>query len=379
MFKELLKLSQIKEIRILGLMTGTSADGLDIAGVKFKGFDKYPDYEVYYSNFIPYPRELSEPFKRPLELSASEIADLNMKLGKWYGGVISELNIDFDLIANHGQTLLHNAPNYTVQIGEALFIAEECRKPVIYDFRTRDLVLGGQGAPLIPVVDEFLLRESDTCVIALNMGGIANLTYLPPKGSSEKTVAWDTGPANTLIDKAVFDYSKGDLDFDRDGNFARSGKLNIQLLNSLMGHPYITRPFPKSAGQEQFGYDLYNEIKNKISPSNDQEWFSFINTLTEFTIRSIEKDIRELIKNEKHPIKIITSGGGSENVYIMDRLREAFQNCIVTKFNKSDLDSDIKEAFGFAYLGYLFMRGLPGNMPSVTGSSRKTILGKIVW
>ena len=379
MFKRLLELSEKEEIRILGLMTGTSADGLDVAGVRFKGFDKYPEYEVYYSNFIPYPKEFSEPFKRPLELSASDIADLDMKLGKWYGETISKLNTDFDVIANHGQTLLHNAPNYTVQIGEAQYIAVICGKPVICDFRTPDLVLGGQGAPLIPVVDEFLLRESDNCVIALNMGGIANITFLPPRGSSKQTVAWDTGPANTLIDKAVFDYTKGKSDFDRNGDFARIGKLDTTLLKYLMDHPYINKTIPKSAGQEQFGYEFYHEIKNKLNLANDIEWLSFIRTLTEFTIRSIEKDIRALISRENCPVKIIASGGGSENIYIMERLKEAFKDCVVEKFNKPDLNSDIKEAFGFAYLGYLFMRGLPGNMPSVTGSSRETVLGKIVF
>ena len=236
MIKHLLALTERNDLTVLGLMTGTSADGLDIACVRFSGKDKYPDYKVIYSDFVPYPEIFSAAFKRPLELSAPEIAELDMKLGRWYGEVIAALPVEYDAVANHGQTLLHQAPDYTVQIGEAQCIQERCGKPVIYDFRTRDLVYGGQGAPLIPVLDDFLLRDKERNVIALNMGGIANLTFLPPRSSDHKIVAWDTGPANTLIDKAVIDFTQGKELFDRDGAYAREVKEDHALLEFMLEH-----------------------------------------------------------------------------------------------------------------------------------------------
>jgi len=379
MIKRLIELYENDEIRVLGLMTGTSADGLDIACVKFTGKGKYPEYEVLYSDFIPYPEEFSKAFKRPLELTASEIAELDMKLGKWYGNAISELDVSYDIVANHGQTLLHQAPDYTLQIGEAQCIIEKCKKPVIYDFRTADVILGGQGAPLIPVLDEFLLRKDDCCVVALNMGGIANLSFLAPRSSKRDVLAWDTGPANTLIDKAVIEFTEGRELFDRDGAYARSGKVNDNLLNELLSHEYLSRPLPKSAGQEQFGYEYYKKLRDKVHPQTEAGWLSFIRTLTELTIRSISKDISSLSHNEELPVEVIASGGGTENLFIMERLKKELPECKFGKFDHPGISSDIKEAFGFAYLGYLFLRELPGNMPSVTGSSRPCILGKIVF
>jgi len=379
MIKRLNELYEKNEIRVLGLMTGTSADGLDIACVKFTGKNKYPEYEVIYSNFIAYPEEFSRAFKRPLELTASEIAELDMKLGKWYGEVIAELDVNYDVVANHGQTLLHQAPDYTVQIGEAQCIIEKCKKPVIYDFRTADVVLGGQGAPLIPVLDEFLLRKEDRCIVALNMGGIANLSFLAPRSSKRDVHAWDTGPANTLIDKAVIEFTEGKELFDRDGAYARSGKVNESLLEELLSHEYLSRSLPKSAGQEQFGYEYYRKLKEDVHPQTKTEWLSFIRTLTELTIRSMSRDISALNKNETLPVEIIASGGGAENLFIMERLKDELPDCEFGKFDHPGISSDVKEAFGFAYLGYLFLRELPGNIPSVTGASCPCVLGKIVF
>lgn len=379
MIKNIYEISRKDEIRVLGFMTGTSADGLDMACVSFKGFDKYPEYKMIFSDFIPYPAEFSKAFKRPLELSAAEIADLNMKLGKWYGEVVRDLKTDFDVVANHGQTLLHQPPDYTLQIGEAQCIREYGGKPVIYDFRTADVVLGGQGAPLIPVLDEFLLREENKVVIALNMGGIANLTHLPPRGIDRPVVAWDTGPANTLIDKAVIDMTQGKENFDRDGAYARSGEIDTKLMTYMLDHEFLSRAVPKSAGQEQFGYEYYNHLKTMANLSSEEGRLSFIRSLTELTVQSIANDIKRCTRNAEFPVKIIASGGGAENTFIMERLSEELPDCEFAKFDLPEVSSDIKEAFGFAYLGYLFMRGLSGNIPSVTGASRSCVLGKIVF
>ncbi|MBN2780683.1 MAG: anhydro-N-acetylmuramic acid kinase [Candidatus Marinimicrobia bacterium] len=367
------------ELSVLGLMSGTSADGLDICRVEFSGFGKYPAYRVTYSDFIPYPEDFSAAFKRPLDLSGAGIAHWNMAWGKWVGTIVKALPVSADIIASHGQTLLHRPPDYTLQIGEAVCVAQISGMPVVCDFRTADVALGGQGAPLIPVVDEFLLRREEGAVIALNMGGIANLTYLPPRSSSDPVIAWDTGPANTLIDKAVIEFTRGAAQYDDRGAFARKGRLDPVLLDHLMEHPYLKQPVPKSAGQEQFGFDYYLDLKNIISLNNDNDWLSFIRTLTEFTAKSIHREIISRLNDPGSVAVLYASGGGAENTFIMERLSELFGGTEIKKFDMPGIDSGSKEAFGFAYLGYLFLRQLPGNIPSVTGASREAVLGKLVW
>lgn len=378
MIKQIIELKNAKKLKILGLMSGTSADGLDLACVEFTGSDKFPEFKVSANAYIPYPEKFANAFKRPLELSATDILTYDMELGHWYGKVIADLDMDFDLIASHGQTLLHNPPAYTLQIGEAQCIADRTGKPVVYDFRKADVVAGGQGAPLIPIVDEFLLRKEDEDIVALNMGGIANISYLPSRKSNGQVLAYDTGPANTLIDKAVMAFTHDRELYDNEGLYASQGKLNEKLLNELLSHPYYSRSLPKSAGQEQFGYDYFSELLHKVSPTNKDEWLSFICTLSELTVLSIAKEINSIYELNKRSIKVLASGGGALNHYIMLRLSEELAPMKVEKFEHKQLDSDLKEAFGFAYLAYLFIRDIPGNIAGVTGSTYPVVLGKIL-
>ena len=368
MFKQLYDLSKKKKINILGLMSGTSADGLDIVCVEFSGKGKYPEYQVTAKDFVPYPEELSSYFKKPTELSADKISELHFNLGKWYGHTIVGLNMAFDVVANHGQTLLHQPPDYTLQIGEAQYIANICGKPVIYDFRSADVLMGGQGAPLIPLLDEFLLQDKTHLTIALNMGGIANITLLPPKHIKAPILAWDTGPANTLIDKAVIDFTAGKEHFDRCGQYADKGVTDHDLLEFLLDHDYLLRERPKSAGQEQFGIKYYNSIKQKYAPDSKEKWMNFIRTLSDLTVKSVSNDIKGIISKYDLPVRIIASGGGAENDYLMNGLKQDLPDCHISKFNLPGIGSDIKEAFGFAYLGYLFFKTFAGQYSQCDGS-----------
>lgn len=379
MYRDLIRLHEKKDITILGLMSGTSADGLDICRVRFSGTDAYPEYKVLSKDFIPYPDTFGKAFKRPLELSGEEIAHWHMEWGRWAGKSLKNIQEEYDVIASHGQTLLHRPPDYTLQIGEARCMVQTLKKPVICDFRTADVCLGGQGAPLIPIVDAYLLRNEEDAVLALNMGGIANITWLPPKKSTLPVMAWDTGPANTLIDKAVIDYTQGGQLFDKDGAIAHRGKADRYLLEKLMQHPYLQRDIPKSAGQEQFGNDYYREIITLANPKTENEWEAFIRTLSDFTAESIASEVRKRLPSEPVIRKLYASGGGAENLYIMERLQELFPETEIQKFDLPGIDSGSKEAFGFAYLGYLFLRGLPGNVPSVTGASEPCVLGTIYF
>lgn len=379
MHSKFLDLLEQDTIRVLGLMSGTSADGLDICCAEFSGRDPYPEYRIRAKDFIAYPDRFSEAFKRPLELTGAEIAHFHMDWGRWVGSSLQNLREKYDVIAIHGQTLLHQPPDYTLQIGEPYCISEQTNKPVIYDFRKADVCLGGQGAPLIPIVDDYLLRDKEHAVIALNMGGIANITYLPPQSSNADVLAWDTGPANTLIDKAVIDMTGGKELYDDQGNYARRGKAKESTLKKLLGHPYLQRDIPKSAGQEQFGYELYRDLRKQAKIKSREDAYDFVRTLTEFTVRSIAKEIRKRLPSDPPVKKLYASGGGAENTFIMHRLQDLLPGMQIEKFDLPGIDSGIKEAFGFSYLGYLFLRGLPGNVPSVTGASRKAVLGKIVY
>lgn len=362
-------------IRVLGLMSGTSADGLDMCLAEFEGKTHYPSYRVLENHFVPYPEEFCV-FRNPLQMTTEKIAEMNMTLGHWYGKMVKESGFKADIVANHGQTLLHNPPLYTVQIGDASATAYRCGIPVVHDFRTADVMLGGQGAPLIPIVDNFLLRESDNSVVALNMGGIANMTCLPPRESPLDILAWDTGPANTLIDKSVIEYTKGKMNYDDRGKIARSGEIDNDLLKFMLAHLYFSKPCPKSAGQEEFGKEYFNELLAKADPQTDSQWHTFIRTVTEMTVQSIARDImsKQAIYNFSccH-----ASGGGAENAYIMERLAALLPGIDVKILKMDGIDQNNKEAFGFAYLGYLFVRQLHGNVITVTGAGSQAVLGRL--
>ncbi len=377
--KNINELLQKEQLRIMGLMTGTSADELDMCLVKFSGKDKYPKFKIISSKNIKMPSKLSERFKNPQDLSGSEVASLHFELGRFISDQIKNEKKQIDLVASHGQTLFHDPPNYTFQIGEPSYIVNELNIPVIYDFRTMDVVNGGQGAPLIPIVDEYLFTDNDDTVATLNLGGIANITIIPPKNSSKSTIAWDTGPANMLIDKAVLAFTSNKEKYDKDGKYALQGKMNNKLLEWLMNNEYFNRKLPKSTGQEEFGRTYFNKIIKKFQPQTKDEWLSLITTLTLFTVKSISVEFNRESEKYSKVKTMYMSGGGSNNNFIVENLRKELSDINIKILSEKSITADNKEAFGFAYLGYLFIRRIPGNVPSVTGAKKESVLGKIVF
>jgi len=364
--------------KILGLMTGSSADSLDICLVHFSGSGEFPAYELIYSGEVAYPQRFNLAFRDPLQLSDEQINTLHIDLGKWFADEILKLDLEFDAIASHGQTIKHEPPHFSLQIGDPHSMANLFSVPVIYDFRTADIELGGQGAPLIPIVDRYLFQKGEADILALNIGGIANLTVLPSKINQQPILAWDTGPGNTLIDKAVRAYSHGNLTFDPEGSLAAQGALNQTILDFLLSHKFYQMPPPRSAGQEQFGNDYFNSILKQFYPANDQEFKDLILTLTVLTAKSITVNVLNLSENY-NPGVMFVSGGGFKNSTLMRYIQKELININVKGVELKGIDGDNKEAFGFAYLGYRTLMGLPGNIPSVTGASRSTILGKICY
>jgi len=377
--KNINELLQKEQLRIMGLMTGTSADELDMCLVEFSGKDKYPKFKIISSKNIKMPSKLSERFKNPQDLSGSEVASLHFELGRFISDQIKNEKKQIDLVASHGQTLFHDPPNYTFQIGEPSYIVNELNIPVVYDFRTMDVVNGGQGAPLIPIVDEYLFTDDDDTMATLNLGGIANITIIPPKNSSKSTIAWDTGPANMLIDKAVLAFTSNKEKYDKDGKYASQGKVNNELLKWLMNNEYFNRKLPKSTGQEEFGRTYFNKIIEKFQPQTRDEWLSLITTLTLFTVRSISVEFNRESEKYSKVKTMYMSGGGSNNNFIVENLRKELSDINIKILSEKSITADNKEAFGFAYLGYLFIRRIPGNILSVTGAKKDCVLGKIVF
>jgi len=363
---------------MLGLMTGSSADGLDACLVEFTGGNRQPDFRVLGSYSIDYPHLFQRAFQNPLELSKTEVTKLDHKLGIWLADRIIELGISCDVIASHGQTIRHAPPHFSQQIGNAQHMANRTGVPVIHDFRTPDIKAGGQGAPLIPIVDQYLLQQQHQDVLALNIGGIANLTVLPAANGKQTIIAWDTGPGNTLIDKAVRVYTKNRFNFDPEGSIAKQGYLKLNVLQFLLKHEFYQQPPPRSAGQEQYGSLYFNALLNMFPPQSDQEFKDLIHTLTVLTARTVAASIRSL-KSEFTPRELYVAGGGWHNNTLIAMLQAEIPDITLLEFSKPGITTDNKEAFGFAYLGYLRLREFTGNLPGVTGARSAVLLGDIVY
>ncbi len=363
-------------IKILGLMTGSSADGLDVCLVAFTGDGPNPAFEVLFSGEVDYPKQFKTAFRNPLSLTEDEINHYNQDLGKWLASEIEKLNLNFDAIASHGQTIKHEPPRFTLQIGDPSFMAKTFDVQVVFDFRSADVALGGQGAPLIPIVDRYLFQKNDADILALNIGGIANLTIVPKANSNKPLLAWDTGPGNTLIDKAVRLYSQGKLAYDPDGSIAAQGVVNDKLLSYLLKHEFYELPPPRSAGQEQFGDQYFSGILEHYAPETDQEFKDLILTLTVLTALTITNSVQSLMKLYT-PQTLHIGGGGAYNKTLLNLLMAALPFLEIAEVDLKGVNQSNKEAFGFAYLGYLHLKGLPGNIPSVTGAEQETILGEL--
>jgi len=381
---------------VIGLISGTSADGVDAALVKVVG-DKPKRVETLAFTTLPYPAEIR---KTVLEVShdgdIETLCWLNFALGELFAEaalkVIEVANIDrkrVQLVGSHGQTVRHLPPNRnsfaihsvsrigTLQIASPAVIAMRTGIPVVSDFRAKDMAAGGQGAPLVPLVDWLLLRHPNKTRIALNIGGIANLTVLPAKAKVSDVLAFDTGPGNMLIDGAIRRFSGGVLNYDRDGEWARQGRVDKNLLRWLMSHPFLLQPPPKSTGREMFGEAFLREVIKRANSlgltQNDT-----IATLTAFTAESIADAIKRFVLPKFGQVdELIVSGGGANNPTLMAMLRERLPKVKIRRSDELGINADAKEAIAFAVLAHRTVMGLTGNVPSATGAKMPVILGSI--
>src|SRR5208337_2842397 len=293
------------------------------------------------------------------------IARLNFMLGELFAEALGKTGVPLntiELIGSHGQTIFHEGEPVeflgreiasTMQIGEAAVIAERTGIDTVSDFRPSDIAAGGKGAPLVPLLDYQLFRHPEHAHIALNIGGIANITVIPAGAKPEDVIAFDTGPGNMIMDAVA-------PPFDRDGEGARAGQVNADLLERLLADPYYHRDPPKSCGREQYGAEFVRETGIDIA------------TATELTARTIALAIARYFDTRE----VIVSGGGAHNSYLMERLR-ALVPARVTTSAEFGIGVDTKEAILFAVLAYQTFQGRAGNLPSATGARKPVILGKI--
>lgn len=384
----------------VGLMSGTSLDGISAAVVRFAepgltadvAREKSPvkrqpydglRYELLAFRVSEYSRAQRERLLAAMQKgSAEEYCRLQFDLGGWLAeaarSVIAEAGVprgEIRGIGSHGQTLWHEPLHSTWQIGEAAVIAEALQIDVVSDFRVRDVVAGGQGAPLVPVADALLFAARDQWRGLQNIGGIGNVTVVPPGGRFEGVRAFDTGPGVGVVD-AVVRLLRPELRFDRDGLLARAGNPVEEVLDELLAHPYFAAPPPKSTGRELFTPEyvahLVKTCRTVRAQCRDED---VIATATALTARSIADAYRRFMPE---PVaEVLASGGGSKNAALMDMIRALVAPITVRRFDEIYFDGEAKEAVAFALLAKLFMDRIPGNVPSATGARGPRILGKL--
>lgn len=385
-------LSKEKRI-VVGLMSGTSADGLDIAFIEINGSPLDGQIKLLAYDSIPYQEEMREQILQlcnPAYATIDRVGSMNFKLGKFYAEAVLQKAKEFDFqmkdidcIGSHGQTIFHHAvkeDNYTVQIGEGAVISNLTGVPCVSDFRVADMAVGGQGAPLVPFSEYILYRQQNKTRLLQNLGGIGNITILPKDGKSTDVFAFDTGPGNMIIDELVARYTDHKEKMDIGGKYAAAGKVNGDLLQWMQAEEYYKLPLPKSTGRELFGKQYVDNIVKFIEQSGIS-MLDAISTATELTAWSMEDAYLRYIKPKYRADQLIIGGGGSYNQELVKRIRNRMQIHQIETLIQEDLglSSDAKEAVAFALMADCTMAGISNNVPSVTGAAKPVVLGKISY
>lgn len=387
---DLVRIARAPSRTIVGLMSGTSLDGIDAALVDIAGSGRGARITLRAFDTLPFPPGVRDRALATTRGSVRDVCETNALLGEAFAQAVVEIarRADLplskvDLVASHGQTVWHvdrsaGAPS-TLQIGEGAVIAERTGCHVVCDFRTRDIAAGGAGAPLVAWVDHALLARDDETVLVQNIGGIANVTVVTP--DPQDVVAFDTGPGNVLIDEACRALTLDEEAFDRDGSFSALGEVDEGLLAELMRHEYLRIPPPKTTGRELFGPEMAREL---VEAHDKDRLVDLVTTLVHFTARSIARAYRDhVLPRLKHRAReAVISGGGVHNATLMRVLREelAADGVAVRSFDELGLGfpADAKEAVAFALLANETVQGRPSNLPAATGARRPVIQGKLV-
>jgi anhydro-N-acetylmuramic acid kinase len=358
-------------------MSGTSLDGVDVAVVDIAVVDiKRSRFDVVKHATTAYPHELRERILAVSNTTAhvSEISRLNFQLAEVYAKAIKNCRVPLstiDLIGCHGQTVFHERGS-TLQLGDGSVLAERIGIPVVSDFRPRDIAAGGRGAPLVPFLDYLLYRDRKLGRVALNIGGIANITAIPPNGAAADVVAFDTGPGNMVIDQLIKLFTRGKQTYDDRGAVAGIGHVDRGLLNNLLRRSYFRKKPPKTAGREQYGKEFVKDLRETGLSFPD-----LIATATVFTAASIAVGIERFVRHRVD--EVIVSGGGVHNRTLMAYLQSFLQGVTLRTSDEFGVNSDAKEAIAFAILAHETWHRRPSNLPSATGARGPVVLGKVSY
>jgi anhydro-N-acetylmuramic acid kinase len=382
---------------VAGIMSGTSADGIDVAVVSIReGGDALPKLRLLAHEAFPYPAALRKSVLAAMNatsIATAELARLNWRLGLAYAAAVRQ-TLDLhprkiDLVGCHGQTLYHQSVirpylgakfACTWQLGEAAILAGELGVPVVSNFRPADMVAGGQGAPLVPLLDFLFFRHPMRGRVLQNIGGIANLTAIPPGATEHETLAFDCGPGNMLIDALMVElYGKP---MDRDGAIAATGTVLDSVLRKALRNPYLRKEPPKTAGREQFGREYAAQFLRDCQAASGRRQDA-IATATALTSASIADAYLRFAAERMRgaPVDYIVSGGGARNATLMAQLSERLkpEPCRVATSDSFGLPAEAKEAAAFALLAWQTWHRRPGNLASATGALRPAILGQVTY
>lgn len=381
---------------VAGVMSGTSADGIDVALTRIQGRGFRSRLELLAHYHFPYPADVRRAVLATMNAPAASVADLsrlNFLLGELYTDAVRaaqrRARLECQLVGCHGQTIYHQGLakpflgkriGCTWQTGEGAIVAAKLGVPVVSDFRPADMAAGGKGAPLVPFLDYVLYRHRRYGRVVQNLGGIGNLTAIPPRAKADYVMAFDTGPGNMVID-AVTEHLFG-KPYDRNGRLAAKGEPIERVLTELLRHPYFRQKPPKTAGREQFGREFVRDFLRRCRRADEND---IVATATALTARSIGLSVRRfvlpLVKPPERFREFVVSGGGTKNATLMRMIREELAPLKMRMRTTDDLGmpSEAKEAAAFALLAYQTWRRLPSNVPSATGADRPAVLGKISY
>jgi anhydro-N-acetylmuramic acid kinase len=395
--------------RVIGLISGTSVDGIDAALVDISGSQTDLKIELVVGRTFPYPAQMRSQILSVCAgsaLSIAELAELDDAIAQEFATAALTIQSEYarkaELIGSHGQTVYHRPAleresgrksatsaiagaemGYSLQLGRGTLIAALTGIATVSNFRSADIAAGGQGAPLVPIVDACLLGEPDRNLCIQNLGGIGNFTYLPGRETGDQSLAshlgdgvlgWDTGPANSLLDLAVQHFSGGTKTCDENGAWAAQGTPCQLLVEDWLKQDFFSQKPPKSTGRELFGVDYFHRClveaqAYNLSPAD------VLATLTELTVASIVHSYQTFLP--QMPDRVLLCGGGSHNLYLKRRLQDKLDRVQVLTTSEAGLSVDFKEAIAFAVLAYWRVRDIPGNLPQVTGARAPVLLGEI--
>jgi anhydro-N-acetylmuramic acid kinase len=380
---------------VMGMMSGTSADGIDVALAELKGAPPRLRSKLLRYTSRRMPGLLRTEVLRIAEgaaCTAGEISQLNFRLGMAFADAAVSACREFrvalsrvKLIGSHGQTIFHQgrpvpflgkATASTLQIGEPAVIAARTGVTTVGDFRVADMAVDGQGAPLVPYADYLLYGDEKIGRVSLNLGGIGNVTVLPAGAKPGRVVAFDTGPGNMLMDALVWHFTRKKQKYDRGARLARQGQVNEALLKELLRDPYLKLGPPKSTGREYYGRAYFQELlrlgkKHRAGPND------LIRTTTEFTVASVVDALKRFVLRKTKVQQLIVSGGGARNPLVLAQLTALLTPIEVVTSSKLGVPEEAKEAYAFAILAYEAWNRRAGNLPSATGAEREMVLGKI--